>query len=267
MAAMDELVQSRPRNESALSRAWIRGTSKTAIVCAAVIEMLYTGAVHAIHVDFHVFNDRASYSAVLLQQGRVQLDADWYEEGTIQNDDAFGNFRFVLNADDTALAGVPGIVSGLAIGSASGEGTLGGDDKITLKVTPGTGVTAFGAIIAFDDPSFRNYFRLVLECPDGPCIFTPDPPDPASEGPGTLFLGVIAEPGFAFDTVRLEAPTPRDAEGEPMFSVPGWQLTGITAVSVPEPGTLALLGVGLAALAISRRRSRSLDGAHQQLLG
>ena len=54
-------------------------------VLVALIAVFSASAAFAIYIDFSVFNDQSSYSAVLLQQGRVQLDADWNEEGEIQN--------------------------------------------------------------------------------------------------------------------------------------------------------------------------------------
>ena len=112
------------------------------------------------------------------------MDADFDEEGEIDNGEAFGIFRFDFDPDPR-LAWVPAMVGGLAIGAASGDGSvLGGDEGFTLHVTPGTGITAFGAIIAFDEPGVRHYFRLVVGCPDEPCSFTPSPPDPALSGLG-----------------------------------------------------------------------------------
>jgi hypothetical protein len=46
-----------------------------ALVCA-----LWAAPLHAGTLDFATFVDRQHYSSVLLQQGRVQLDADFNEE-------------------------------------------------------------------------------------------------------------------------------------------------------------------------------------------
>ena len=230
-----------------------RGSRAALAVLAVVLWMVWTHAAHAMKADFQVFNDEAHFSDVLLQQGRVQLDADWNQGGAIQNGQAFGPFRFAFDPSVVHLAGVPGIpgiVSGLAIGTED-RGTLGGDRGVTLNVTPGTAVTAFGAIIAFNDPIVRDSFRLVVGCPDHPCVFTPAPQDPNAAGVGTFFLGVVADPGFSFQTVMLAAAIPTSTEGSPA----GWQIAGIRFAPVAEPSTLALLGAGLAGLGLSRRRS------------
>jgi hypothetical protein len=233
---------------------WERWPLKWAGILAVVLGTFWPQSAFAIHIDFSVFNDHASYSGVLLQQGRVALDADWNETGAIQNGQPWGDFRFVFDPGSAALAGTQGIVGGLAVGSASGNGTLGGDQGFTLNLSPGLGVTAFGAIVSFDDPSFLDFFRLIVNCPDQDCAFSPPPPDASLAGSGSFFLGVIAQPGFAFDRVTLEAVIPRDSQGNPTAVVPGWQVAGISYVPVPEPATLFLVGIAFASLAAARRR-------------
>jgi hypothetical protein len=67
-----------------------------------------------------------------------------------------------------------GIVSGLAVG-AGPNGTLGGDQGLSLVVTPGLAITAFGTEIAygpFSGEANSDVFRLVVNCPNPPCAFT-----------------------------------------------------------------------------------------------
>ncbi len=221
---------------------------------AAGVWMAGVSPAGAGHLDFTVFNDRASYSGVLLQQGRVQVDDDWNESGEIQEGQSWGPFRFAFDPAVSRLAGTTGIVGGLAIGSATGNGNLGGDQGMTLHLSPGLGVTAFGALIAFEDPAFLSDFHIAVGCPDPPCLFSPTPPQGGAAGPGTFFLGIVAPVGFSFDTVMLEAVTPRDDSGEPTATVPGWQVAGISYAPMPEPATLALVGLGLTCLGVVIRR-------------
>jgi hypothetical protein len=77
-----------------------------------------------------------------------------------------------------------GIVGGLAVG-AEPNGTLGGDQGFSLHVTPGLGLTAFGAVIsfdAFDGAAPSNTFRLLVGCPDLPCFSVGNPAGLSPQG-------------------------------------------------------------------------------------
>ena len=188
--------------------------------------VLWAAPLHAGTLDFGAFVDRQHYSAVLLQQGRVQLDADFNEEQetAITQGQIFKIFSFSFDPNAVLPVVAPGIVSGLAVG-AKPNGTLGGDQGVSLHVTPGLGVTAFGAVISFapfDGEARPDIFRLLVGCPDVPCFSVGNPAGLSSRG-GALFLGVIAGPGSLFNEITLEALTPRDDAGKPTGTVPAWQ--------------------------------------------
>ena len=74
--------------------------------------------------------------------------------------------------------------------------------------------------------------------------------DSAVFGPQTLpdsFIGVIST--VAFNTVKIDAVNPGDSWGIDDLSIG-------SIGQVPEPATLALFGLGLAGLAVSRRRKQ-----------
>ncbi len=223
-------------------------TLQTALILAGILAAV---PLRADSVDFQTFTSRQAYSGVLLQQGRVQLDADWNEEttGPIHPGQAFAIFSFDFDPAAVQLAVGSGIISGLAVG-AEPDGSLGGDQGASLVVKPGLAITAFGAEIAygpFDGSLDSDIFRLIVGCPNPPCAFAGNLSDLNPQG-GTFFLGIVAAPGVEFTSVTLDAVTP------PNGFVPGWQIDAISFSPVPEPSTAALLAAGLCAVAPLRRR-------------
>jgi hypothetical protein len=216
---------------------------------AALAWMLAAIPLHADISDFQTFTTRQSYSSVLLQQGRVDLDADFNEEaeGAIHQGQAFRIFSFEFDPAAVQPVVGAGIVSGLAVG-AGPNGTLGGDQGLSLVVTPGLAVTAFGTEIAygpFGGEANSDVFRLIVNCPNPPCAFSGN----VALNPqgGTFFLGVIAAPGVEFTRVTVESVTPDDG------FVPNWQIDGIAFSPVPEPSTGALVAAILCGVAVLRR--------------
>ncbi len=212
-------------------------------------------------LDFQVFNDQKSYAAVLLQQGRVQLDSDWNEPMVIQQHQALDNL-FSFQFDPTAVQPVvaPGIVTGLGLG-AEPNGTLGGDQGVSLVVSPGLAINGFGAEIVyapFSGTVREDSFRLVVDCANPPCVFAGNTTKLDPRG-GSFFLGVVADPGVEFTGVTLEALIPRDDSGEPAGIVPAWQVGPITFSPVPEPSAGSLLAAGLCCLIpVGRRLFRQI---------
>jgi hypothetical protein len=229
----------------------------SAMTLSAILWMLQAIPLYADLDDFTVFTDKTSYSGVLLQQGRVQTDADWNEQtaGAIHQGQTFGIFAFKFDGAAVQPVVGSGIVSGLAVGAAP-DGTFHGDQGISLVVEPGLALDAFGRELVyapFEGHLNADIFRLVVQCPSPPCIFTDSQTELDPHG-GVLFLGVIAQPGFDFKQVTIEAVTPRDDSGEPAGIVPAWQVDAITFSAAPEPASVALLAVGFCCLAAARRR-------------
>jgi len=83
-----------------------------AVACA-----LWAAPLHAGTLDAAVFVDRQHYTAVLLQQGRVRLDADFNEEQAtaFQQGQIFKIFSFSFDPNAGRPAVGAGIVSGLAV--------------------------------------------------------------------------------------------------------------------------------------------------------
>lgn len=91
------------------------------------------------------FNRDKNYSGVLMQQGRVQLDADWNEQWEIQQEIARVTTRDVIG-----VSGVPKNGGGFAIGA-----TAGGND---ITISPGR-IYVDGLLFELHKASGATYFN------------------------------------------------------------------------------------------------------------
>jgi len=113
------------------------------------------------------FNRDKNYSGVLMQQGRVQLDADWNEQWEIQQEIARVTTRDVIGA-----SGVPKNGGGFAIGATAGGNDLTISpgriyvDGLLFELHKATGATYFNQ--PFYPAPDASFFNLGASPPESP---------------------------------------------------------------------------------------------------
>ncbi|MCU0500605.1 MAG: PEP-CTERM sorting domain-containing protein [Anaerolineae bacterium] len=136
------------------------------------------------------------------------------------------------NTDGKALASVRGSLSVVGVGDPIDNGTSGGNPLFTIN---------------FANPQTLFGYSHI---------------DQTGNFPVTFYLGATQVDSFVFSPsssapVYLQAASfDRVTIGQEAGFTGGFALDNITINGAPEPGTLALLGLGLAGLAASRRRKQ-----------
>jgi hypothetical protein len=138
----------------------------------------------------------------------------------------------------------------LGTGLTSVEGWINGSGSLRFELRQGAtpnGALLFSSVVGVAAPASGWYGATGLDW-DVPA--------------GDYTLAVIAQPGFS-GGMATAPPNPLGTEWFTNPLAPNWTATnfnmgwrvGAIDATVPEPGTLALLGLGLAGLGLGRRRT------------
>jgi hypothetical protein len=226
-----------------------RIVAKTLLVCAVVTWVTPAEA------GIIAFTDRTAFLAAL-GGSPTNDDYEAYALGDITNGSTLGNFAYTF-----AATVQPAIVAGGYGGQALGGpfDVFVGGDAVTLTFG-GSTLNAFGADFYYApsfDPIPGSIYQIRVDDGSGAgsVVGNLTGLDPAG---GSVFLGLLADPGFEFGIVTLLSVVPVDANGDPTFLVPAYQVDNLvydTVDVVPEPGSLSLLMLGSGAL-FARKRVR-----------
>jgi hypothetical protein len=204
-------------------------------------------------VSRSTFDPQHQYSAVLMQQGRVQIDADWNEQQAIHRHRADAFACNVIGASGMPISGATGVAAGFRITDAGGR----------LRIGKGHGYV--GGLLCLNGDEADAEQTIPIE--KQPFWRDPtDPPESAEVQPGLVYLEAwerhvtaVDEPGLlepALDgvdtTTRVQtiwqvkfAPVVGDVQQTWNRIVDPWSAVGAGAmrVDVPAPGVCAASGL------------------------
>jgi len=206
------------------------------------------------------YTDQATFNAALAGHNVSSDDFAPYPQGNIANGQTLGAFTYSYDSNTTQAGIASNGIGGQALGDTSfgtdpnsGGGIFSGGEAVTLMYNGANPLVAFGAVFSYA-PNFEpvpgSLYQLnILDGPGaGTAVGNLDGLDPSG---GSFFLGFIGAP---FTSVSLQSAA-TDAFGNP-YLTPGYQVDSLdygSAAPVPEPNTLALLVMGIAALVIVTR--------------
>lgn len=204
------------------------------------------------------FTDRALFLAALSATATTD-DYEAYPTGVIPNGAIRADFAYTYDGSFVQPAVTGGAFGGQALGGTPFDVFVGGD-LVTLTFE-GTALRAFGADFYYG-PAFdvipSDIYRVRIDDGAGAASFAGNGAlDPQG---GAFFLGLIADAGFEFTMISLLSVVPTDANGDPIFLVPAYQVDNLAYRhvddAIPEPSVLALLLSGTVGALGARRRCR-----------
>jgi hypothetical protein len=235
--------------------------------CAALSAALSAQAV--------VFTDLTAFDGAAVAAG-IPLTTDnfsTYPLGNISNGQTLGKFTYTFDpnlSDPTGTQPMIGLDGTSHVLTGGPFGAFVGGNSVTLTFTGGETLLAFGAMFSYapaNEDLLTGLYDLAIL--DGTGATTIGNPAGLSAAGGSFFLGFIGSPGQVFSQTSLFSlvDPPNGVTGSP-FLIPGYEINDLVfgsaaGPSVPEPGSLGLLSVGLAIAALAMNRSRRRKENHE----
>ena len=201
-----------------------------------------------------LYYDRSSFLGDSRVTNPLSINFDSHAVGTVLNGATLlgVNFGSPSGSQLIVITGISGVRYGMSPSTLSNVLSPGGNDAgiedDDLELTFTNPIPHFGLDVVFDDPDGASYVGVTFYDADNNALaangFIPAP----AGAPGHQFVGLVTD-GSLIKRVTIDEFDPSPPDDHVAYD----SLT-FSALSVPEPGTVLLLGLGLAGLACRRRR-------------